>query len=576
MRNETLNRAAFNLGQIIGAGELAEQEVTSRLMYAAQRCGLPSREALATIKSGVTAGRKKPRDYVGGSQFKPEYCRSFSRSQESRESQESHVTEKPKPLRREQPPSEKYPVGALGNILSGAAKGIIDKIQCPDAIAGSSVLAAGSYVAQAHADVILSYSGCVRPTSLFMVSVAASGDRKSAADGEAIKPIRTREKELSEIYDMEIRDYRRAKRVYDGEIAAAEKLKSRDDVERALLAAGEEPKAPLIPILTTDEPTVEGLFKLYEKGHRSLGLFSDEGGGLMGGHAFQKENKLKSITSLSSLWDGAPLRRIRAGDGASVLHGCRLAVHLMMQVSASTLLLADPTAKDQGILSRMLVCQPESLAGSRFIKPTSPETQPAIDKYNLTLLDLLRRPARYLSGTSNGLDPRGLPFSQQAARSMERLVDEIERKLGDGQPYERIRGFANKIPENIARIASVITIIDNPDASQISQENLARATVLGQFYAAEALRLFEASHVPQEIVEAERLLAWLQTSWNEPLIALVPIYQRGPNSIRIATTAKRAISILEEHGWLIRLEGSKHKVDGKVVREAWRIWRDEE
>jgi hypothetical protein len=72
------------------------------------------------------------------------------------------------------------------------------------------------------------------------------------------------------------------------------------------------------------------------------------------------------------------------------------------------------------------------------------------------------------------------------------------------------------------------------------------------------------------------LLAWLKTSWNEPLITLVPIYQRGPNSIRTASVAKKAIGILEEHGWLIRLEGSSHKVDGKVVREAWRIWRDEE
>ena len=45
--------------------------------------------------------------------------------------------------------------------------------------------AAAALAAHAHADVMMPYSGQTRPLSLFFVTVAASGDRKSIADTEA-------------------------------------------------------------------------------------------------------------------------------------------------------------------------------------------------------------------------------------------------------------------------------------------------------------------------------------------------------------------------------------------------------
>jgi putative DNA primase/helicase len=64
-RNATLNRAAFNLFQIVGGGYLGEQEVRTRLFDAADACGLVADDGapqvLATIKSGACAGMKQPR-----------------------------------------------------------------------------------------------------------------------------------------------------------------------------------------------------------------------------------------------------------------------------------------------------------------------------------------------------------------------------------------------------------------------------------------------------------------------------------------------------------------------------------
>jgi hypothetical protein len=60
-RNDTLNRAAYSLGQLVGGGCLPDEAVTAALADAARDSGLPEREAARTIRSGMTAGARRPR-----------------------------------------------------------------------------------------------------------------------------------------------------------------------------------------------------------------------------------------------------------------------------------------------------------------------------------------------------------------------------------------------------------------------------------------------------------------------------------------------------------------------------------
>jgi hypothetical protein len=61
-RNDMLNRAAFNLGQFIEAGLLAQTEIEITLFNLAIQLGLSEREANATIQSGIKAGVANPRN----------------------------------------------------------------------------------------------------------------------------------------------------------------------------------------------------------------------------------------------------------------------------------------------------------------------------------------------------------------------------------------------------------------------------------------------------------------------------------------------------------------------------------
>ena len=471
------------------------------------------------------------------------------------------------------PAGEPYPTEALGRILGGAVKGIGDLVQVPEALAGASVLTVASLTTQAHADVVSPATDQSRPLSLAMVSVAASGDRKSSSDVVALTPVRQREKTLREIYNCQLSEYKYAKKAYDTAISAAKKTKGDwKAIKEALKKVGSEPDAPLRPFLTADEPTLEGLHKLLEQGQPSMGLCSDEGGIFLGGFAMSAEHRLRTLAALSNHWDGADIRRIRAGDGAAWLVGKRLTFHLMVQPGVASDLLADPIALQQGFLSRVLVCAPSSIAGTRFQRPVASTSLSALQLYNGTMLDLLEKPFPMAPGAKNSLEPRRLKFDDKAASSWLNLCDAIEAKLGVGRAYEPIRGFANKLAEHIARLAGVITIVENANAGVINTDFLERATILGDFYASEALRLFDATNVTAEIQQAEKLLTWLQESWDEPMISLVDIYQTGPNSIRVASTAKKAVAILEQHGWLKKAEGKSHFVNGRNVRDAWEIW----
>jgi Protein of unknown function (DUF3987) len=200
-----------------------------------------------------------------------------------------------------------------------------------------------------------------------------------------------------------------------------------------------------------------------------------------------------------------------------------------------------------------------------------PETEPALRRYYARLLAILETPPILMAGARNALQPRHLELDRAAKAVWLAYADHVEKQLAPGGPLEPIRGFANKLPEHAARIAGVLAYIDNPRCVSISRNTLLRAIKIANFFATEARRLFEAGSCSPELRQAEKLLDWLKTTWNEPLIGLRAIYRFGPNSIRDKAAAKAAVAVLEDHGWLQRHTKPGPVVGGEPVREAWRI-----
>jgi len=280
---------------------------------------------------------------------------SSERAAELEESYKQNQKEKI-PLFREIPVASPYPFGLLGPILGPVAKRVHEVIKAPAAICGHSILSAASLVTQAYANVGI--DGRVYPLSLFMITVAVSGDRKSAADNVVIKPVRDYERMLYEISLTEKRHYRNLLDVWKKK---REKFLQKESFEGLEKDLGVEPQAPLEPHILLEEPTYEGLVELCMIGQPSIGLFTDEGGRMIGGHAMSKDHFLKTACGLSSFWDGRPVSRIRAG-GNLLLYGRRLAMHLMIQETVLGLIQGNEVLAGQGLIARCLMVFPPSNA----------------------------------------------------------------------------------------------------------------------------------------------------------------------------------------------------------------------
>src|SRR6516164_7806904 len=105
--------------------------------------------------------------------------------------------EPPRPLMRELPPADPFPMESLGLLLGDAARAINDRVQAPMAICANSVLATATLAVQAHADVVLPIGeNRQKPISAYFVTIAETGERKTECDFQAIGPIRKHEKQL--------------------------------------------------------------------------------------------------------------------------------------------------------------------------------------------------------------------------------------------------------------------------------------------------------------------------------------------------------------------------------------------
>ncbi len=503
-------------------------------------------------------------------------------TKEAFDNAETFSPDEPQPLVRKVDPATEFPVNALGDVLGAAAKAIQDITQAPLSMCGQSVLAAATLAVQGLADVKLPRGGGKgKPLSCFCVSVSESGERKSSVDQHALAPVRQFEKRLEDEHREQLKEYRikaeayavAKKKAVSGEGGRGKKMEMAG-IEANLRALGDVPLPPLLPIGTCTDPTIEGLLKMMPNARASLGLFSDEAGTFVGGYGMSSENRLKTAAALSNLWGASRIDRVRALDGVSIMVGRRVSAHLMMQPGVADGFLGDGQLADQGLLSRLLLAAPDSTAGTRFEsgRTVKPESTEALETYSKALYALLELPLPLREGTQNELQPPVLIFTPEAETLWVEFADHIESQIGDGKDLDPVRGLACKAAEHAARIAGVLTLVNNPMATAIDANTLQNACDLMNFYLAEALRLFGKAAANADIAKAELVRRWLHTSWPEPYISVTELVQYGPNSIRDNATARQVMLILQETGHLHTLKQSV-TIKGIKRRNAWQVIR---
>lgn len=438
----------------------------------------------------------------------------------------AQIWPEPSQIVEPEPPRHRVPIDALGP-QAQCARDIQVATKCPLALAVASVLGTMSLAAQGICDVqFRNNTAC--PTSLFLVTLGASGERKSSADS------------LSQIgVKRHIKNLR------------AQARSTASQMEAGLHDGPPDPD----PNIITGSGSSEGIVKALCEGHPSQGLFSDEGGAFFGGTAFRRENHLTGLTSLAKLWDGnAPGHRLR-GIGAKTEYvgadGLRFTVSIMGQRAALFGFLADKTARGQGTLARICVHEPQSTIGTRqttFEEWQCPAVTGAVMGFADRVEELLRQS---IPKDADGNVTRPvIELAEDASRMLHAFANEVESSLAPGGAFEGFADIINKTHEIAARMAGIFAVFRGCDT--VTAEVMADAIQMATYFMTESVRIAKIAPRKGAENDALRIAAYVQKQ--DGRVAVRYFSRQGPKGLRTELERKAAIELLTSANWL-RIEG---------------------
>lgn len=246
-----------------------------------------------------------------------------------------------------------YPCLSQFPLLDAAINEAQANIQAPRGLIQNAALTAISVVLQGLVDV-RKPNGQVAPTSLMLLAIADSGERKSTVENVFLKPIRAFQakqgeevKESQSMWKVKYDTWMvRRNGVLKAITKKASKGLSADEEEKVLLALEKEaPAKPKEFKILYEDSTSEALFHGMYGNLPPAGLISSEGGGVLEGRAFNDLSKQNAI------WSGDSITIDRKTAESFKLVGARLTVSLMVQESVFSKYMAH-----KGGVSRDLVC----------------------------------------------------------------------------------------------------------------------------------------------------------------------------------------------------------------------------
>ena len=449
----------------------------------------------------------------------------------------------PSPLPHAEPPPTPYPLNCLSPGLREVVEAISKKTQAPEAIAAQSVLAAISltYASRVKVQTLSSTANA----ACFFVLVALSGERKSATDGWAMGGVNRTVLELRQEH--------------------AQLAKEHEEIARTSERGEAKPPRPVCPNFLVTEPTIEGAFKAISSGAGFLGWFSDEAATFFGGHSMSQDKLALTCGIISKFWDGSFFMRPRVTqEGDGYVPPTPTTLNLMFQPTLIRQSFGNEFMLAQGILARMLPAWPESNMGKRPYRRSEASDDAIVDKFQ----DLT---AMALRNTLEDPTEKTLRLSGGAFKQCVAFHDAVEPELGRGGWAADISSFAAKAPEHACRLAALMTLFEDPEATEISEATMTSACGLVRYYLQQFKYLCVAGTNEDAVSHAQKLLDWLKSNLSPGEgFATERILQTGPVPTRRRQTMDKALAILVQHDWIAKLP-DRTVVDDKPRHRAYML-----
>ncbi len=354
-----------------------------------------------------------------------------------------------------------FPVDKLPPLFRDSILELSREIESPIGLIGMSAISVAAFAVQQHVDT-LSMSGSGEATSIFTMTVAESGERKTASAKAYLRKLHDyaasiRQEREIEADAWQIAEYKVKQEIADlrsQPLPNADARAARDEgIRQRKAALGDRPwRAGGI----VTDVTAEALYAILDRCRPSALLETSEAGGFFGGFSMRPENMLATMAWYTRFWDGDPVSKSTLKSiGDDGLTGRRLSLMLSGQPSIVVPALRKPELMGQGFLARVLLSFPPSTQGQRmgdFATGEAPFTDTLTDRF-----------LEAYKVEPSGFDMAGrvMPWAEEAlaARKVERR-ERVEPSLASGGDLAPFRALGNRILANASRLATIFAFID--------------------------------------------------------------------------------------------------------------------
>lgn len=435
-----------------------------------------------------------------------------------------------------------FPVAMMPDVLQAMATEVARFVKAPVDLAASTALAVVSLATQGRF-VIEPQQGWQEPLSIYIMAVAASGERKSSILRPFRKPFDAYEMQENKTRGEErvkneqlISVLERRLKKSEGKASSAKETdypSAMDDVYqlRSQLEEAKQ-KTPKNLSLLTDDVTPERLSMLMHENHGRMGILTDEAGsflGTVGGR--YSSNGAGNIDLVLQSFSGSPVRVDRISRDPVRIDNPFLTLLLMAQPSVLSSVMSNTEFLERGLMARILICYPEPMGKCGYRSPpVSTATREAYQTLITAMLNLDDTDA-----------PRVITLSPEADHAAEAFFDEAQngmleaRSAGD----HALEAWMSRIQGQAMRIAGIFHVcqtLDAADSIPVSLETMENAITIARYYIAHAKSIY-AAYAGSTVSSAARYIWKRMSGTGKEQLAVREVYHLCKNKTGLHTRA---------------------------------------
>lgn len=398
-----------------------------------------------------------------------------------------------------------------------------------------------SFICQSLVCVASPYTNIPGPCSLYLLTMAESGEGKTFLFKLLMKPVHERLNEMNQRYQVDMTEYKRKLRVWkiaqqglDANLRQA--VKKGYGVNDAMMQLEEhcskEPKKPVEPKFIYEDVSPKALIQGVSQ-WAEAGIITDEP------ISFFKGMLKNLIAILNKGWDGGTYNFQRA-DGESYEPTLCLMISLMAQpkVFMDYLEKHGEIAKSSGFFPRFLISTVTSSIGHRNKSIDGESLHALLQPFFNRLKVLMAIFEKRFYEDNYTKDIMELTVGAKTILNKNRV--EIEMAISPGGKWAHIPDFASKAPENAMRIAAILEYFDFKGTGlegfvnvRINENTMENALRITEWYLQQASNLFyPMSEQYQFEKDVRELWGFINKKLCDNPFPKHELEQRGPSRLR--------------------------------------------